>query len=935
GLEIDDFVLSMEAAKFDLSVAFAEVDGELVGDLSYAADLFEPATIERMAGHLRALLRDLATAPRRPLRDVSILAAEERRRLLEDWSGSPGTHAETRTVVELFEGQAAQRPDAIAVSAGDRRLTYGELNRRANRLAHHLRALGAGPEARVGVCLDRSPELMVAILGALKAGAAYVPLDPAYPAERLAHVVADAGAAIVLTPAWLAEHADAVERCPDHDPVRVAGPANLAYAIYTSGSTGRPKGVMVEHGSLANQLGWLREAFAGAPGGRMLQRTSPSFDASVWELLFPLIAGEELVVASRDDVLEPARLARLVAERGVTRLQVVPSLLRVLLRDLAAAGCGELRWLYAGGEPLDPALCREVREALPNARLVNLYGPTETCIQVLTHEVRPDEGRVAIGRPVAGTRVYVLDADLRPVPPGVAGELYVGGAQVARGYLGRPDLTAERFVPDPFGGGRLYRTGDLVRHRPDGVLEYQRRADDQVKVRGFRIEPGEIEAVLREHPGVDQAAVAVRELRGAARQLVAYTVGEPGVGGALGAWLRRRLPEHLVPAVFVELDVLPLTVSGKVDRRRLPEPEVEAGVVYEAPRDDVEAALAEVWADVLRVDRVGVHDNFFELGGDSILSIQMVAQCAERGLRVTSKQLFQQQTIAALRPVVARATQAAARESGEGTVPLTPIQRWFLDERVHPGHYSQSMLVRVSEQVGADALGRALAALVAGHDQLRARFWRDGDEWRQEVVDAGAAPPVTLVEASAAELEAVMARLQGPRDLARDPMLRAALLRTPHGDPDLLFLDVHHLAVDGVSWRVLLGDLEAACAQLLAGHEPKLAAATTSFKRWAELLHERAASPDVLARAEAWAAPERERAGRLPIDLPGGRNLVSTTDTVSVSLEPEETRLLLQKRPAVYRTQINEVLLTGLGHVLAEWTGSRWVQVLLEGHGRE
>ncbi|TMC08483.1 MAG: amino acid adenylation domain-containing protein [Chloroflexi bacterium] len=938
GLEIADYELSTDTAKYDLSAGFAEVDGGLAGELAYAADLFEPGTIQRLAGHLDVLLRAVAAEPARPLRDLPLLTGDDRR-LLDEWSRAPGHTAETRTTVELFEEQARRRPDAVAVTSGDERLTYGDLNRRANRLAHHLRSLGAGPEDRVAICLDRSPDLVTAILGTLKAGAAYVPLDPAYPAERLAHVQADAGARLLLTSAWLEDQREAMARCPDADPVPLAGPGNLAYAIYTSGSTGRPKGVMVEHRALSNQLGWLRHAFAGGAGG-MLQRTSPSFDASVWELLFPLVAGEELVIAGADDVLEPARLAALVAGRGVTRLQVVPSLLRVLLRDLEAAGCKDLRWLYAGGEPLDAALCRQVHAALPGVRLVNLYGPTETCIQVLTHEVAAREvetdERVAIGRPVANTRAHVLDRELRPVPPGVAGELYVGGVQVARGYLGMPGLTAERFVPDPLGAGpsaRLYRTGDLVRYRAHGELEYLGRLDEQVKVRGFRIELGEIEAVLREHPRVAQAAVAVRDLPAGGRQLVAYTVGEAGAGAEVGAWLRQRLPEHMVPAATVELDALPLTTSGKVDRKRLPEPALASAAGYEAPRDEVEAALAEVWADVLRLDRVGVHDNFFELGGDSILSIQVVAQCAERGLRLTSKHLFQQQTIAALRPVVEEARSGAARESGVGPAPLTPIQRWHFATAAHPGHYSQSLLLRVSERVGADVLRRALRTLVAEHDQLRARFWREAGRWAQEVAEAG--PDPELVEADGADLEAVAERLQGPRDLGRDPMLRAALLATAAGEPNLLFLDVHHLVVDGVSWRVLIGDLEAACAQLLDGREPALAPATTPFKRWAELLEARAGEPDLLERLDEWTRPERERAGRLPVDLPDGRNLVSTADTVSVSLPAEETRLLLQKLPAVYRTQINEVLLTALGLVLAEWSGSRWVQVEVEGHGRE
>jgi amino acid adenylation domain-containing protein/non-ribosomal peptide synthase protein (TIGR01720 family) len=958
GLEIDGYELPMDAAKFDLSVTCEEIQDELRMELEYSTDLFEAATVERMAGHLQALLGAIARAPQLPVRDLPALTGAERAQL-EAWNRTGRAH-DGRPVHRRFEEQAARTPDAVALVCGERQLTYGELNRRANQVAHHLQGLGVEAEARVAVCLERTPELVVALLGTLKAGGAYLPLDPEYPAERLAYMVSDSGATVVLTqralrgllPAAGAEVVEldapeaAIGRCPEVDPEPAGGPGTLAYVIYTSGSTGQPKGVMVEHRSLSEDVAAVSHHYGLEPGDRVLQFVSASFDPSLEQVLTALTCGAAVVLRDGEPWVGAELLER-IRRHGVTVADVTPAYWHPLVSELERGGArdlGRLRLMILGGDVMGREDVAGWWRWAPGVTLLNAYGPTEATITTTLYEVPPEAAslaRVPIGRPVVNTTVEVLDGELRQVPVGVPGELCIGGPRVARGYLERPGLTAERFVPDACGGegARLYRTGDRVRWLGDGNLEYLGRLDEQVKVRGARVEPGEIEAVLGRHPGVGEVVVDVRGRDVGAGRLVAYVMWRDGATPDVGS-LRERaaalLPGYMVPSAWVELGSLPLTPSGKVDRRRLPEPEREERGGYEAPRDEVESALAEVWSEVLRLERVGVHDNFFELGGDSILSIQVVAQCAERGLRVTSKQLFQQQSIAALREVVEHGRATAERESGVGPVPLTPIQRWHFEELARPGHYSQAMVLRVSERVGPEVLERALGALVAEHDQLRARFTRDGaGEWRQEVREVSAAPEPELVEAPAGELEAVMSTLQAERDLGRDPMLRAALLSTPAGQPNLLFLDVHHLVMDGVSWRVLVGDLEVACAQLIEGRDPRLAPATTPFRRWAELLHRRAAAPDLLERVAEWSQPERERAGRLPLDLTSGRNLVSTTDTVSVSLDAGETRLLLQKLPAVYRTQINEVLLTGLGHALAEWSGSRWVQVSVEGHGRE
>ena len=635
GLEVSVVGAAMEIAKFDLSLVLTATPQGLRGGLNYSTELFEPGTAERMVRHLERVLEQVAADADARLSRLELLGDAERALVLEAWNRTEAEVPADRCIHELFEAQAARTPGAVAVVHEGEALPYAELNARANQLAHYLRRCGVGPEVRVGICLERSLELVVSLLAVLKAGGAYVPLDPGYPAERLEMIAADAGLALLLTveslrgavpapaglrvvsvdAAWPAIAAESTE-----NPARGAGPDTLAYVIYTSGSTGTPKGVAVEHASLVSHVSWFIREFQVGPRDRVLQKTPISFDASVWEFHVPLLAGARLVLAAPGGEREPRYLARTVREQGITLLQLVPSLLRVLADEPELRECGALRLLFCGGEALAGELARRAGELLPAARVVNLYGPTECCIQASTHLFAGEDGGrafVPIGRPVANTRAYVLGPGLQPAAPGIPGELYLGGVQVARGYLGRPGLTAERFVADPFAarpGSRLYRTGDRARWRADGELEFLGRVDHQVKVRGFRIELGEIEAVLRRHESVADCVVMAREDVPGDRRLVAYVVGDADAE-ALRAHLSKRLPEYMVPAAFVSLDALPLTPNGKLDRKALPAPDfVSAAERYVAPRTPVEEVLAGIWAEVLRLDRVGVEDELLRAG---------------------------------------------------------------------------------------------------------------------------------------------------------------------------------------------------------------------------------------------------------------------------------------------------------------------------------
>jgi amino acid adenylation domain-containing protein len=641
---------------------------DLGDDFSLVAQVAAPAEAERvcrmMHTALAGLVEALELAPGRAIGSIDVLPDAERRVVVEAWNRTEAEYPADRCIHELFEAQAARTPDAEAVSFQGERLTYAELNGRANRLAHHLAGLGVGPETRVGICLERGTEMVVSVLAVLKAGGAYVPLDPAHAAERLAFMLADAAVPVLVTQESLRGALPAGDGVAvvsvDGDRARIAAepaenlerdvsPDHLAYVIYTSGSTGTPKGVMVPHRGVPN-LAYSQARRFGIDGtSRVLQFASLSFDAAVAELFDTLLAGATLVLASRDDLLPGAGLLETLRRGRVTVATLPPSVLAILPPD----DLPELRTVVSAGEAVDAAT---VERWSAGRTFVNAYGPTETTVCATSAACEADGRAPAIGRALENVRVYVLDAAGRPAPLGVPGELYVGGVGVARGYLGRPGLTAEKFVPDPFGGetgGRLYRTGDRVRWSARGELEFLGRVDEQVKVRGFRVEPGEIEGALRRSAGVADCVVVAREDVPGEKRLVAYVVG--GVeAGVLREHLLRELPEHMVPAAYVRLERLPLTPNGKLDRRALPAPEggAYARRGYEAPVGEVEEALAESWSELLGVERVGRWDNFFELGGHSLLIIKLIERMRRRELYVEVGTLFTKPTLAELAEAV-------------------------------------------------------------------------------------------------------------------------------------------------------------------------------------------------------------------------------------------------------------------------------------------
>jgi amino acid adenylation domain-containing protein/non-ribosomal peptide synthase protein (TIGR01720 family) len=960
GLTWSKIEVEIVTAKFDLTLEMLDFGEGIGGSFEYSTDLLEQATIRRMAAHYQTLLGSIASNPSGRISRLQLLTEAEGRQLLSGWSGAGTPCPEAHLFQELFEKQAARTPQARALEFAGEGMSYDALNRRANQLARCLRESGVRPDTLVAILLERSAEALVALIAVLKAGGAYVPLDPSYPRERLAFMLKDAKAKLLLTQSQftgLLPETGAAVICLDlchevvkheseENPAPMADDNNLAYVIYTSGTTGQPKGVMVSHRGLSNLAAAQVEIFRIPSEHRILQFASLGFDASIFEITLALCAGATLYIMLEREALLGPGLVQLLRDRAITTATLPPSVLAVLPSEQLT----ELWTLIVAGEACAAALVTQWGGR--GRRFFNAYGPTEATVWASVAECSDGRRNPPIGRPIPGAQIYLLDPSMQPVPVGVPGELFISGAGLARGYLGRPDLTADKFIPHAFAGqpgARLYRTGDLGRYLPDGRIEFLGRLDRQVKIRGFRIELREVEAVLRQHTAVQDMFLAAREDTPGRRRLVAYVVSKPGAVRQvteLRGFLADRLPGHMVPSAFVLLEALPLNAHGKVDERRLPPPEPlkTEGGEYTTPCTAAEKILSRIWAEVLNVERVSVHDNFFALGGDSILSMQLITQARRAGLHLTPRQLFQYQTIAELANV-ATSRQPVSAQQGivTGAAPLTPIQHWFFEQNssdMH--HFNLAVMLEARQTLDAKALATAAARLLDHHDALRLRFEYVEEEWQQfnsaqeEVCVLTSLDLSELTEEAQAEaIEATASELQRSLDLSKGPLVRMALFGLGAGRASRLLWLIHHLVVDWVSWRILLEDLSTAYGQLKNGEEVRLPPKTTSFKEWAHRLALYAGTEEIASEAGYWLAQARQPLKTLPVDQRAGENTAASARTVSVSLGKEETRALLQDVSPRHNTQVNEVLLAALARACLRWTAESRLLVDVDGHGRE
>ncbi|WP_055108259.1 non-ribosomal peptide synthetase [Paenibacillus ihumii] len=954
GLEFRPYGHEERMAKFDLTMTAWELEEGIQFELEYSTHLFHADTIRRMAEHYKQVLEQIAERPEQKLSALEIITEAEKRRIAENFNATQTLYPQEKTVVELFEEQAERLGEQPAVIYGGQQLSYRELDARCNQLARVLAGKGVGPESIVALRVERSFEMVAAILAILKAGGAYLPIDPEFPAERVEYMLEDSGARVLLSrgpqaaelgfrgewidllePELYQGDASPLERRPE--------PGHLAYVIYTSGSTGQPKGVMIEHRNLSHILHALQRAYPLQREDRYALKTNYTFDVSVSELFGWIPGGGALVVLPPGAEKEPEAILSAIEAERITHINFVPSMLQLfVMAGQRLERLNQLKYLFVAGEALPVQLADKLREQADGVRLENIYGPTEGTIYATRYSVTGGERTMPIGKPLDNVRAYIVNEAGQLQPPGVPGELCIAGAGLARGYLNRAELTAEKFAANPFEPGeRMYRTGDLARWLADGTIEYLGRMDFQVKIKGYRIELGEIAARLREHDQVRDAVVLAREDEAGQPYLCAYVVAEPG-------WERKELrryasgylPHYMVPSFYVGLEELPLGSSGKIDSRRLPEPDREqaAETDYTAPANEKERLLSEIWQTVLGMKRVGTEDNFFELGGDSIKAIQIAAQLKQHGYKLEMKDLYMNPTISALTPAVQPVKYRVDQSEVVGDVRLSPVQKWFFESSFsEPHHFNQAMMLFRAEGFQSELVRMAFDKVVEHHDALRIIFLHQAGHLTQVNRSAKAENQqlytLTSYDISEDQISLAANELQSSLNIHEGPLIRLGLFHTEAGDH--LLLAIHHLLIDGVSWRIVLEDLEQCYQQALEGSTLHLPDKTSSYRDWTERLYAYANSSSMHRELDYWRSLANLKLQPLPKQRLAADRTWENTRTLSIQFSEEETDLFLRKAPSAYNTEPNDLLLAALGITLHAFTGYERAAILLEGHGRE
>ncbi len=970
-------------SQFDLTLTLNDTPQKISGGFEYNTDIFDRDSIEQMVAHFKRILAQMVRHPQQSITAVSLLRPEESQKLTRDWNHEITPPQKDLCIHHLFERQVRKTPHAKAVIVSEKSFTYEQLNNAANRLARFLHKRGITGGSRVGLCTERSFEMLVGLFGILKSGAAYVPLDPNYPDERLAFMIEDSRLDIILTQEHLTENLKGqkaellyldkdwaqIEKEPPTSPLpKPLDAENLAYIIYTSGSTGRPKGVLIPHNSVVNHNLAMAKEFGLTSHDRVLQFATINFDTAVEEIFPTLNTGGTLVLRGTEVLISGSQLLEMIHKHGISVIDLPTAYWHQIVTELEESEKQlptSLRLVILGGDKINAErFMAWSKIADKKVRLLNTYGPTETTIISTLYETTSNDKEMQtpedlpIGRPLENTSAYVLDPQMNPVPVGIPGELYTGGNGLAHGYLHRPDLTAEKFIPDPFSkfpGKRLYKTGDLVCFRKDGNIDFLGRVDQQVKIRGFRVEIGEIENLLNRYPQIKTSVVVPRQDKNNLKRLVAYftakestaesgtkTISVPAVRDFLSA----KLPEYMVPSAFMQLDKIPYMPNGKIDVRSLPVPnEIRSSLKteYAPPETENEKIIAEIMQEILGQKKIGINDNFFELGGDSILSIQVVARASQKGLQITQVQMFKYQTIAQLAAVASTAKIIDAEQGlVEGSLPLTPIQHWFFSQNLkRPSHWNQSLLFEVKQALDPTLLAKVTNALLTHHDALRLRYEENSPFPFQINAGLPETLPFTVFDGSKLEdarlksfIERNTQALQRSINLQEGTLFRVAYFDFGNR-PGRLLLIVHHLAMDGISWRILLEDFQTAYQQAISGQEIILPRKTTSFKEWAEKLEQYASGEKAKSESGFWLDMSRKIQTPFVADFPQGINTEDSATQIAVSLTTEETTSLLQEVPKVYNTEINDILLSALALAFAKWEGKRSLLIHMEGHGRE
>jgi len=969
GVNIELMPEESTTSKFDITLNLREENGCIVGDWEYRTDLFKPITIERMKEHYIEVLRNVAAESNKHADGISLLNSDEKQLLLKEWNDTACQYERDLDVASVFLNQVEIFSDKIALKINEDSITYQQLNNQANNIAHALIDKGVKPNQRVGLCAERSIEMIASMLGILKSGAAYVPLDPSYPEDRLHFMLDDSDAAVVIAHErhrdrlpvadeniLLIERFSKEEKLWPEPNIKVGATAP-AYVMYTSGSTGKPKGIEVVQRNIVRLVRNID--FMTLDSDTVFLQYAPiSFDASTLEIWAPLLNGGCLAIAPAGQ-LSPEEIGGVIHKHRVNAVWLTAALFHYIAEYHIDQLMG-VKQLLAGGDVLSPLLVRKVLDEVDDLCLINGYGPTENttftcCYPMLdSSQVRHT---VPIGRPIANTRIYILDSSRSPVPIGVPGELYTSGDGVTNGYLNRDDLTKDVFVANPFDEGGdpvMYKTGDLVRYCSDGTVEYLGRIDQQVKIRGYRIELGEIEEAISNINTTREVAVVAREDVPGVKKITAYIVPQEGLypkASDLRTELKQTLPDYMVPSFFVMMESFPVTANGKLDRNALPKPETDSALVSEnvTPRNDKEQALASIWCEVLSIATVGVFDNFFELGGDSILSIQIISRAKLLGLHLTTKQVFENQTIAELASVASEVETPILAEQGNvtGAVPLSPIEKWFFDNNfVEEQHWNQSVLLDLKPGFihTKNQLEDALTAVVTHHDALRLRFNRSTDgvcQFHQENNEGQPAFSLKSVDLTGFSAERLAEQIsfnankcQKSLNLADGPLFAVTIFNLPNEQRKMLLV-VHHLVVDGVSWRILLDDVSSALAQVAEYKEISFAVKTTSYQQWVNTLVTHTNNTLIYDEADYWLTQTKVAKPTIPIDNPAGSSAVSYSKIKKVSLSSSKTAALLRDSSQAYRTEINDLLLTALAKTMADWSGNSEILIDLEGHGRE